>query len=61
MGLRTRLNHYLCQNAAVPLIMNCQATFRSLEYKMIYNQELIFSMDELEGVGTFCYGVGKHA
>ena len=61
MGLKTRLNHYLSQNAAVPLIMNCQVSYRSLEYRKIYNQEVIFSMDEQEGVGIFCFGVGKHA
>ena len=53
MGLRSRLNHYLCMNAAVPLIMNCQATFRNMNFKTIMNSELVFSMNEVEGVGVF--------
>ena len=36
-GLRSRLNHYLCMNASVPLIMNCQKTFRSQTDRMIFN------------------------
>ena len=28
---------------------------------MNYNQELIFSISDEEGVGVFAFGVGKHA
>jgi hypothetical protein len=28
---------------------------------MNYNQELVFSISDVEGVGVFAFGVGKHA
>ena len=37
MGLRARLSYYLCQNKAVPLIMNCQETYKELNFNMKYN------------------------
>ena len=37
LGLRSRINHYLSMNVAVPLIMNCQQSFREQSNRMIYN------------------------
>ena len=48
-------------NVAVPLIMNCQNTFRSHGNWMVFNSELIFSIEEKEGVGIFAFGVGTEA
>ena len=30
-----------------------------MKFEKIYNLELIFSMQEVEGVGTFSFGVGS--
>jgi len=61
LGLRARLNHYLCMNLGVPMIMNCQKTFREQTNRMIFNSELIFSIEESEGIGAFAFGVGTEA
>ena len=41
--------------------MNCQQTFKEDSSLMNYNQELVFSMSDVEGVGVFAFGIGKHA
>jgi hypothetical protein len=40
--------------------MNCQQTFKDSKL-MNYNQELVFSISDVEGVGVFAFGVGKNA
>jgi hypothetical protein len=40
--------------------MNCQQTFKDSNF-MNYNQELVFSILDNEGVGVFAFGIGKQA
>ena len=40
--------------------MNCQQTFKDSNF-MNYNQELVFSISDNEGVGVLAFGVGKNA
>jgi hypothetical protein len=40
--------------------MNCQQTFFNSKL-LNYNQELIFSISDVEGVGVFAFGIGKNA
>ena len=40
--------------------MNCQQTFKDSNF-MNYNQELVFSILDNEGVGVLAYGIGKQA
>ena len=61
MGLRARLNHYLTRDVSVPLIMNNQRDFSELKIPVVFNQELVFSLDKIEGVGVFSFGLGTRA